>query len=147
VLNSDEDSETCAEAPQHLRVTLATLDRRDFMLKKELKSLTRVITDPEAEDDTLRLSEETGVGKGTRTGLKQFGVMRTNCMDCLDRTNVAQFCFARVAIPRQVLALGVALSSQGIAAVISSCMEVWAEHGVSTCSLVLFRCLLDFFTY
>lgn len=109
----------------------ATMDRQAFILKKELQSLSKVITDPEAEDDILHLSEETGVGRGTRTGLKQFGVMRTNCMDCLDRTNVAQFCFARVAIPRQVLALGIALSSQGIAAVISACMEVWAEHGVS----------------
>jgi hypothetical protein len=118
----------------HTRVTLAELDRQAFMLKKELKSLTKVTTDPEAEDDILLHSEETGVGKGTRTGLKQFGVMRTNCMDCLDRTNVAQFCFARVAIPRQVLALGIALNSQGIAAVISSCMEVWAEHGVRTVS-------------
>lgn len=115
----------------HGRVSLAALDRQDFMLKKELQSLSKVITDPEAEDDILHLSEETGVGRGTRTGLKQFGVMRTNCMDCLDRTNVAQFCFARVAIPRQVLALGMALNSQGIAAVISACMEVWAEHGVS----------------
>ena len=107
------------------------LDREDLMLRKELKCVSKVINDPESEDDTLRLSGEAGVGRGIRVGLKQFGVMRTNCMDCLDRTNVAQFCFARVAIPRQIMSLGIALSSQGIATVISSCMEVWAEHGVS----------------
>jgi hypothetical protein len=25
----------------------------------------------------------------------QVGVLRTNCIDCMDRTNVANFCFGR----------------------------------------------------
>mmetsp|Transcript_3250 Transcript_3250/g.5057 ORF Transcript_3250/g.5057 Transcript_3250/m.5057 type:complete len:1088 (-) Transcript_3250:150-3413(-) len=70
-----------------------------------------------------------GVGTGSPIGLYQNGVMRTNCMDCLDRTNVAQFCFARVAIPRQLRALGLNLTPSGVQEVISVCMEVWAEHG------------------
>ena len=30
----------------------------------------------------------------------QSGVLRTNCIDCLDRTNVAQVCAARVRVPQ-----------------------------------------------
>ena len=30
------------------------------------------------------------LGEGARTGLTQRGILRTNCVDCLDRTNVAQ---------------------------------------------------------
>jgi len=35
-------------------------------------------------------------------------VLRSNCIDCLDRTNVAQFAFGLVALGRQLEALGVA---------------------------------------
>ncbi|GBF98113.1 phosphoinositide phosphatase [Raphidocelis subcapitata] len=38
----------------------------------------------------------------------QSGVLRTNCVDCLDRTNVAQFAFGLAAFGRQLSALGLA---------------------------------------
>jgi len=38
----------------------------------------------------------------------QGGVFRTNCMDCLDRTNVVQSVFARNILHRQLYALGIA---------------------------------------
>eukprot|EP00891_Asterochloris_glomerata_P001020 jgi/Astpho2/1020/e_gw1.00016.22.1_t len=38
----------------------------------------------------------------------QHGVLRTNCIDCLDRTNVAQFAFGLAALGRQLHALGLA---------------------------------------
>jgi hypothetical protein len=38
--------------------------------------------------------------------LLQKGVLRTNCIDCLDRTNVAQFAYGLAALGRQLLALG-----------------------------------------
>ncbi|PWS21854.1 hypothetical protein DKP78_21415, partial [Enterococcus faecium] len=34
--------------------------------------------------------------------LLQKGVLRTNCIDCLDRTNVAQFAFGLAALGRQL---------------------------------------------
>jgi hypothetical protein len=34
--------------------------------------------------------------------LKQSGVVRTNCIDSLDRTNAAQFCVGKVALAYQV---------------------------------------------
>lgn len=37
---------------------------------------------------------------------RQSGVMRTNCMDCLDRTNVVQSVFARKVLQMQLHALG-----------------------------------------
>ena len=36
----------------------------------------------------------------------QRGVLRTNCIDCLDRTNVAQYAFGLVALGSQLHALG-----------------------------------------
>ena len=38
----------------------------------------------------------------------QQGVLRTNCIDCLDRTNVAQFALGLHALGLQLQALGVA---------------------------------------
>jgi hypothetical protein len=35
----------------------------------------------------------------------QKGVLRTNCIDCLDRTNVAQYAYGLVALGRQLHAL------------------------------------------
>lgn len=37
----------------------------------------------------------------------QNGVARTNCIDCLDRTNAAQFVIGKCALGRQLQALGV----------------------------------------
>jgi len=39
---------------------------------------------------------------------KQHGVLRTNCIDCLDRTNVAQFAAGVSALGRQLMGLGLA---------------------------------------
>ena len=39
---------------------------------------------------------------------KQRGVLRTNCIDCLDRTNVAQFAAGLSALGRQLVGLGLA---------------------------------------
>ncbi len=36
----------------------------------------------------------------------QEGVPRTNCVDCLDRTNVGQFVIGKVALAHQLYALG-----------------------------------------
>ncbi|MEW5317863.1 MAG: hypothetical protein WDW38_009127 [Sanguina aurantia] len=39
--------------------------------------------------------------------MRQHGVLRTNCIDCLDRTNVAQFAYGLLAFGRQLHALGI----------------------------------------
>ena len=49
-----------------------------------------------------------GVGGLTYgAGTKQRGVVRTNCVDCLDRTNTAQFALGKCALAFQLYALGV----------------------------------------
>ncbi|KAH0866076.1 hypothetical protein HID58_083287 [Brassica napus] len=39
--------------------------------------------------------------------MRQTGVFRSNCIDCLDRTNVAQFAYGLVALARQLQKLGI----------------------------------------
>lgn len=39
--------------------------------------------------------------------MRQHGVLRTNCIDCLDRTNVAQFAYGLLAFGRQLHELGI----------------------------------------
>lgn len=43
----------------------------------------------------------------TRKGISQTGIIRTNCVDCLDRTNTAQFAIGKCALGFQLCALGV----------------------------------------
>ncbi|KKA26447.1 hypothetical protein TD95_000147 [Thielaviopsis punctulata] len=51
----------------------------------------------------------------TRNGIltkRQTGVLRTNCMDCLDRTNVCQSSFAKHMLEQQLKELGFDMSAQ-----------------------------------
>ncbi|KYN06533.1 Polyphosphoinositide phosphatase [Cyphomyrmex costatus] len=43
----------------------------------------------------------------TKRGTVQTGIIRTNCVDCLDRTNTAQFAIGKCALGFQLCALGV----------------------------------------
>ncbi|CAB1340057.1 unnamed protein product, partial [Coregonus sp. 'balchen'] len=45
-------------------------------------------------------------GSLTSSGRVQTGVLRTNCVDCLDRTNTAQFMVGKCALAYQLYALG-----------------------------------------
>lgn len=47
-----------------------------------------------------------------KSPLFQKGVLRTNCIDCLDRTNVAQYAYGLIALGQQLHALGVKDSSK-----------------------------------
>ena len=68
----------------------------------------------EHEDaDNLETKVGDGVGSGdvyrkygVKSTMSQKGVLRTNCLDCLDRTNIAQYMYGLVALGRQLHALG-----------------------------------------
>ena len=45
------------------------------------------------------------LGVRTAHGCKQTGVVRTNCVDCIDRTNTAQFAVGKCALAYQVSSL------------------------------------------
>lgn len=53
--------------------------------------------------------EENGEARST-----QKGVFRTNCKDCLDRTNVVQTKFARVVLASKLRHLGVLVEKQEV---------------------------------
>ncbi|KAI7880338.1 hypothetical protein K492DRAFT_130261 [Lichtheimia hyalospora FSU 10163] len=62
---------------------------------------------------------------------RQFGVLRTNCIDCLDRTNAAQFLMGKCALGHQLYALGV-ISSPKIdfdSDVVNIFTEMYHDHG------------------
>jgi hypothetical protein len=69
------------------------------------------------------------LGIGSKYGLLQRGVLRTNCIDCLDRTNVGQFCYAKTLLHRQVRALGISLTSSSLTTFMMLSMELWSRHG------------------
>ncbi|XP_058756825.1 phosphoinositide phosphatase SAC3-like isoform X3 [Vicia villosa] len=54
--------------------------------------------------DEINVSNENGSAKSPRL---QRGVLRTNCIDCLDRTNVAQYAYGLAAIGHQLHSLGI----------------------------------------
>lgn len=47
-----------------------------------------------------------GISGFTRSLKTQKGILRTNCIDCLDRTNVAQYAYGLAAFGHQLFALG-----------------------------------------
>ncbi|KAL0333655.1 UNVERIFIED_CONTAM: Phosphoinositide phosphatase SAC4 [Sesamum angustifolium] len=57
-----------------------------------------------------------GIGDNSNPSVKppmvQKGVLRTNCIDCLDRTNVAQYAYGLAALGHQLCALGVTTSTR-----------------------------------
>lgn len=63
----------------------------------------------------------------------QNGICRTNCVDCLDRTNAAQFVFGKRALGHQLYALGVVdnpnLSFDSDA--VNMLTEMYHDHGDS----------------
>ena len=63
----------------------------------------------------------------------QNGVCRTNCVDCLDRTNAAQFVFGKRALGHQLYALGV-VDSPNLAFdsdAVNMLTVMYHEHGES----------------
>ncbi|CAO3590022.1 unnamed protein product [Absidia cylindrospora] len=61
----------------------------------------------------------------------QHGVLRTNCIDCLDRTNAAQFLMGKCALGHQLYALGIVASPyiEFDSDVINIFTEMYHDHG------------------
>ena len=75
------------------------------------------------------------------TMLLQNGICRTNCVDCLDRTNAAQFVFGKRALGHQLYALGV-VDSPNLAFdsdAVNMLTEMYHDHGDSACISVSCR--------
>ncbi|KQJ94812.2 hypothetical protein BRADI_3g13330v3 [Brachypodium distachyon] len=61
----------------------------------------------------------------------QTGVLRTNCIDCLDRTNVAQYAYGLAALGRQLHAMGLTAVSKihPDSSIASALMEMYQSMG------------------
>ncbi|KAH6817270.1 Phosphoinositide phosphatase family protein [Perilla frutescens var. frutescens] len=74
--------------------------------------------DEETEDSDNSDRKSTGGNSSTNSNpsvkppMIQKGVLRTNCIDCLDRTNVAQYAYGLAALGQQLRALGVTTSTK-----------------------------------
>lgn len=88
------------------------------------------------ESDSGKLSQEEEAssaacfaGTGWPCGFLQNGVFRTNCVDCLDRTNVGQFFYARHVFPMQFRALGFTIAKKDLFELESLLLSLWVDHG------------------
>lgn len=71
-------------------------------------------------------------GNGVESGLQvQNGVARTNCIDCLDRTNAAQFVIGKRALGYQLHSLGVIdeMTVEFDTDVVNLFTSMWHDHG------------------
>ncbi|KAK8988751.1 hypothetical protein V6N11_030128 [Hibiscus sabdariffa] len=63
-------------------------------------------TDDIEKLDTDVANDNENFSETVKPPMFQTGVLRTNCIDCLDRTNVAQYAYGLVALGRQLRAIG-----------------------------------------
>uniref|UniRef100_W5NKP2 FIG4 phosphoinositide 5-phosphatase n=1 Tax=Lepisosteus oculatus TaxID=7918 RepID=W5NKP2_LEPOC len=84
------------------------LDRLSLIAENVVKRTGFFVNRPDFYCHTLRPDERWGDlgGYVTASGCMQTGVLRTNCVDCLDRTNTAQFMVGKCALAYQLYALG-----------------------------------------
>lgn len=68
------------------------------------------------------------VKKGSKQVVQQKGVLRTNCMDCLDRTNVCQSSFGKHMLEVQLREEGIDMSAQ-LDQETSWFNTLWADNG------------------
>lgn len=62
-------------------------------------------------------------------GIPQCGIFRVNCMDCLDRTNVAQFCYSRSTLRHQMRAVDLLASESDYEEIWKILLLMFEEHG------------------
>ncbi|CDO53352.1 similar to Saccharomyces cerevisiae YNL325C FIG4 Phosphatidylinositol 3,5-bisphosphate (PtdIns[3,5]P) phosphatase [Geotrichum candidum] len=82
-------------------------------------------------DETLQMTEFFHNGKNSKDMRVQKGICRTNCIDCLDRTNAAQFVIGKKALGYQLHALNV-ISDVNIdydSDAVNMLTEMFHDHG------------------
>ncbi|XP_078145954.1 polyphosphoinositide phosphatase [Centroberyx gerrardi] len=84
------------------------LDRLGMIAENVVKRTGFFINRSDFYCHTVRPDDRWGDVGGHKTfsGRVQTGVLRTNCVDCLDRTNTAQFMVGKCALAYQLYALG-----------------------------------------
>ncbi|XP_023583415.1 polyphosphoinositide phosphatase isoform X2 [Trichechus manatus latirostris] len=84
------------------------LDRLNVIAESVVKKTGFFVNRPDSYCSILRPDEKWNELGGCviPTGRRQTGVLRTNCVDCLDRTNTAQFMVGKCALAYQLYSLG-----------------------------------------
>ncbi|OXB67986.1 hypothetical protein ASZ78_006622 [Callipepla squamata] len=84
------------------------LDRLNVIAESVVKKTGFFVNRPDSYCSVLRPDEKWNELGGCviSTGRLQTGVLRTNCVDCLDRTNTAQFMVGKCALAYQLYSLG-----------------------------------------
>ncbi|KAH0622211.1 hypothetical protein JD844_024319 [Phrynosoma platyrhinos] len=84
------------------------LDRLNVIAENVVKKTGFFVNRPDSYCNVLRPDEKWNELGGfvVPTGRLQTGVLRTNCVDCLDRTNTAQFMVGKCALAYQLYSLG-----------------------------------------
>ncbi|ERE82364.1 polyphosphoinositide phosphatase-like protein [Cricetulus griseus] len=84
------------------------LDRLNVIAESVVKKTGFFVNRPDSYCSTLRPDEKWNELGGcvNPTGRLQTGILRTNCVDCLDRTNTAQFMVGKCALAYQLYSLG-----------------------------------------
>ncbi|XP_014516309.1 phosphoinositide phosphatase SAC2 isoform X2 [Vigna radiata var. radiata] len=72
----------------------------------EEASINKNNVDTETETSNCYYRDDENKDYGVKPQMLQSGVLRTNCIDCLDRTNVAQYAYGLAALGRQLQVLG-----------------------------------------
>ncbi|XP_012574110.1 phosphoinositide phosphatase SAC2-like isoform X2 [Cicer arietinum] len=72
----------------------------------EQASINKYNDDKEKEVGNGYCSDNENKDYCVKPKMYQAGVLRTNCIDCLDRTNVAQYAYGLIALGRQLQVLG-----------------------------------------
>ncbi|OMO66058.1 hypothetical protein COLO4_30835 [Corchorus olitorius] len=72
---------------------------------------TQIVSDRSVDVEKLEISigneeQDSSEKHHVKPPMFQNGVLRTNCIDCLDRTNVAQYAYGLMALGRQLHAMG-----------------------------------------
>ncbi|KAG0637033.1 hypothetical protein HOY80DRAFT_890365 [Tuber brumale] len=80
--------------------------------------------------DKFEYTEEIQENGKSKRVKNQSGVLRTNCMDCLDRTNVVQSFCARNSLDKQLISLGVtSMSAEEEMKASAGFNILWADNG------------------
>ena len=95
----------------------------------KLESLNRMVTPYVDQINWLHI-------RGSSILQLQSGIIRTNCVDCLDRTNVTQSALARLILTRQLQAVGLLseighLTDPTFSSLLQILRNLWADNGDS----------------
>lgn len=118
----DPQIDANADPRQRLSSVASNRDSEDS------EAMSSIWRDTNMEDINTWMEGGT-LGTGVQNTVCQNGIIRMNCVDCLDRTNIGQFVVAKQAMPMQCRSLGVDLTDSGLDEVLHMATEVWTKHG------------------